>query len=109
MNQIPVLDRAAALDRLGFEDELLDELLQSLIARTQPMLVEIGAALERGDLRRVEALAHSIKGAAATLEATGVATSAAALEAAARTAEREVVAEGVGDLSAALTALIAEL
>jgi HPt (histidine-containing phosphotransfer) domain-containing protein len=109
MNQIPVLDRAAALDRLGFEDELLDELLQSLIARTEPMLLEIGAALEQGDLRRVEALAHSIKGAAATLEATGLAASAAALEAAARTVDPQPLAEAVRHLSSALAALVAEL
>ena len=109
MHQTPVLDRAAARDRLGFEEELLDELLQSLIARTAPMLEEIGAALTAGDLHRAEALAHSIKGAAATLEAIGLAASAAALEVKARSGDPASVAEGLRHLSEALAALVAEV
>ena len=95
-----VLDRAAALARLGFEEELFDELVQSLIERSRAMLDEIGEALQTGDASRVETLSHSIKGAAATLEANALASSAHRLEMLAR-------AEDLAEAGAAWRALTA--
>ena len=86
-----VLDRAAALERLGFEKEIFDELVQSLVERSRSMVVEIGEALAQGDAGRVETLSHSIKGAAATLEANALALAAQRLEMLAR---RSDLAEG---------------
>lgn len=102
-----VLDRAAAMARLGFEDELFDELVQSLVERAGSMLADLDEALNRGDANRVEVLSHSIKGAAATLEANGLATSAHRLEMLARFGELVDARVAWQELQAALVELAA--
>jgi polar amino acid transport system substrate-binding protein len=104
--RIPVvLDRAAALDRLGFEEELFDELIGSLIERCDPTLKEMAAALRRGDTKSVEQHAHSLKGAAAMLEANAFALAAQELELAARSGSVEAGWRALEELSAAFADL----
>lgn len=104
-----VLDRAAAIARLGFEDELFDELVQSLVERSRPMLADLYEALERGDANQVEVLSHSIKGAAATLEANAVAAVAHRLEMLARSGELSQAGSACRDLQVALDDLAAAM
>jgi len=104
-----VLDRAAALERLGFEKELFEELVQSLVDRSRTMLAEIDAALAGGDTVPVEALCHSIKGAAATLEANALAAAAHRLELLAHSGDLVGAREASHELVAALDALAGEL
>ena len=109
VQQVPpiVLDRAAALARLGFEDELFDELVQSLVERSGPMLADLRQAVERGDANQIEVLSHSIKGAAATLEANAVASAAHRLEMLARAGDLGEARVACRELQAAVDDLAA--
>ena len=100
-----ILDRAAAIDRLGFEEELLEEFAQSLLQRSRGMLADIVVALERGDFAKVKALSHSVKGAAATLEANALAAAARRLEDLARDGELVQCRGAFWDLAAAVDEL----
>jgi HPt (histidine-containing phosphotransfer) domain-containing protein len=66
---VPVLDRAGAMERVGGDTALLDELLQMLLEQIAAGLPEMSQAIEQGDARGLEHRAHSLKGAAASLGA----------------------------------------
>ena len=74
------LDRDAALDRLGGDDELLQELIGLMLEQSRELVGDIGAALDRGDAEVVCRAAHTIKGSAANLEAGPLRDTAGALE-----------------------------
>ena len=69
MSALPVWDRAAALDRLGGDEELLKELLGMLLQQISAGMPGIAQAIERNDPGGLEHIAHSLKGAAASLAA----------------------------------------
>ena len=77
---LPVLDRAAALERLDGDEDMLATFLGLLVEQTAADLPKIAQALERGSAREVERLAHSLKGAAASLSAERVRQAAYQLE-----------------------------
>jgi HPt (histidine-containing phosphotransfer) domain-containing protein len=64
-----VWDRAAALDRVGGDDSLLQELLSMLFEQIENGLPTLSRALEQGNAHDLERTAHSLKGAAASLGA----------------------------------------
>lgn len=66
---ILLFDRDAALERLGGDDALLEELLGLLIEESHEVLQRIRDGFARGDAMAVCIAAHTIKGSAATLEA----------------------------------------
>jgi HPt (histidine-containing phosphotransfer) domain-containing protein len=79
------MNREVALDRLGGDAELLDELIVLMIAQSREFVATIRAALADGDTKAVAVAAHTIKGSAANLEATALTQAAQRLEVMART------------------------
>jgi HPt (histidine-containing phosphotransfer) domain-containing protein len=77
---LPVLDRAAALERLDGDEDMLATFLNLLVEQSAADLPKIAQALEQGNAREVERLAHSLKGAAASLSAERVRQAAHQLE-----------------------------
>jgi two-component system, sensor histidine kinase and response regulator len=90
-----VFDRATALDHVSGDEEVLPELIHLFLRDTPTHRDEIRDALAREDLKRLERLAHALRGSASCL-------SAGAVE---RAADRLEQAGHNGDLSAAKTAV----
>ena len=98
----PVLDFAAALDRVEGDRELLEELMGMFAAECSHDIAEIRKSLEARDMGLLERLAHTLKGASASLAAGRVADAAFALEKQARTGV-------VGDAEQLLETLLGEI
>jgi HPt (histidine-containing phosphotransfer) domain-containing protein len=64
-----VVDLGRALARVGGDRELYYELLDMLFEDAAGRIGDMREAIDRGDAKRVEQTAHSLKGAAANLEA----------------------------------------
>jgi PAS domain S-box-containing protein len=99
---LPVLDFAAALDRVEGDRELLEELMGMFAAECSHDIAEIRKSLEARNMGLLERLAHTLKGASASLAAGRVADAAFALEKQARTGE-------VGDAEQLLETLLGEI
>jgi signal transduction histidine kinase/DNA-binding response OmpR family regulator len=67
-----ILDRVAALERLGGDETMFDEFLGLLLEEAKSDVAQIAGAIEQGDASDVERLAHSLKGGAANLGADRV-------------------------------------
>ena len=78
------IDRAAALDRLGGDVELLEELLVLMTEQSRELVEQIRTGIAKGNANTVVVAAHTIKGSAANLEANALAHAAHVLEALAR-------------------------
>jgi CheY-like chemotaxis protein len=76
----PAVDRAALLERLGGDEELLRDVVRLFLADCPDRLAAIRAAIDRRDADRLRVEAHTLKGAAANLSANHVAAAARALE-----------------------------
>ena len=98
----PVLDFAAALDRVDGDRELLENLMGMFAGECSHDIAEIRKSLEARDMGQLERLAHTLKGASASLAAGRVADAAFALEKQARTAE-------VGNAEQLLEILLGEI
>jgi PAS domain S-box-containing protein len=98
----PVLDFAAALDRVDGDRELLENLMGMFAGECSHDIAEIRKSLEARDIGQLERLAHTLKGASASLAAGRVADAAFALEKQARTGE-------VGNAEQLLEILVAEI
>jgi len=75
-----IFDRAALLDRLDGDAELLEQILQVFIADCASRLTAVDAALAAGSAQDLAAAAHAIKGAALNMSAHRLADVASALE-----------------------------
>jgi len=64
-----VFDADEALSRADGDRELLSELMEMYLVQTKGDIAEIEAAISRKDTKRLEFVAHSLKGASATLAA----------------------------------------
>lgn len=69
VDALPVLDRPGAMERVGGDAALLEELLTMLLDQIQTALPELTQAIHAGDSHQLERVAHSLKGAAASLGA----------------------------------------
>src|SRR3954452_14567936 len=58
----PLVNREAALDRVGGDEELLAEIAQLFLEDYPRILIEIVTALNAGDAAALEHAAHSLKG-----------------------------------------------
>jgi PAS domain S-box-containing protein len=81
---VDVLDMAQALNRVGGDRGLLNELAAMFLNDCPAQQAELRAAVERGDGPVVQRLAHTIKGAVGTFGAQGASEAARALETMAR-------------------------
>ncbi|HEX4894001.1 MAG TPA: Hpt domain-containing protein, partial [Hyphomicrobiaceae bacterium] len=94
---VPVLDRETMRSwSAGLPKEDIDALLADLAQESGRSLNAIKSALAEGDLNRVQALAHLLKGMAGNVGAARLAGTAAAIEAAAPRIEG--VAARMGEL-----------
>jgi HPt (histidine-containing phosphotransfer) domain-containing protein len=64
--------------------EFQRQIVRAFAATARASIVEVKAALERGDAKALARAAHAIKGASASIQATAASRAAAALESAAR-------------------------
>ena len=78
------LNLADALARVGGDRELLVELIAILRSEAQRLTGDIRTGLEKGDAQGVEAAAHALRGAVASLGASAATEAAGLLELAAR-------------------------
>lgn len=77
-------DRAAALDRLDHDEDLLREVVQQFIDDAPASLTAIEAAIVTGDADALRDAAHSLKGSAGYLAADDLCVAAQELEGFAR-------------------------
>jgi PAS domain S-box-containing protein len=103
------LDAAAVLERVEGDRGLLEELTRLFAAECSQNMRGIQQALEARDARRVELLAHTIKGASANLGASRLPLLAGELENQARSGNVANAAELVRRLNAEVERFLSEL
>ena len=59
---VAILNLAAALERVGGDQELLEEVAQLFLDTSPDLFTEIGHAVEARDARALERAAHTLKG-----------------------------------------------
>ena len=115
LRTLPEVDVDSGLAMLRGNRRKYLALLGQLVDSQALQLAELEQALDSGDLARARRLAHSLKGAAATLGLTAIAETASALErrltdeTAAQPGQRASLAMAVGEIREALLALEATL
>ena len=83
--ELPGVDVDAALKRLGGNKKLFQDLLGKFAAQQGDVATQIAGALQTGEHKVAERLAHTVKGVAANLGITAVSAAAEKLEGALRT------------------------
>lgn len=73
-------DRAALLDRVEGDEELLAVMIQLYVEDAPRALETMRSALQQGDMHTLERAAHSLKGSSANLAANSAAEAAQRLE-----------------------------
>ena len=104
----PLRDAAAALDMLGGDCELLDELVQMFLLDLAPQCAELSRIGAAGDLPKLGRLAHAQKGAAGAIGANAARLAASALETACDAGDAAGAARWLDALLRALQALRSE-
>ena len=109
MRQADPIDLKAALERVEGDRDLLDELIQMFKADCRRTVEEMKEAAELADMRRLERLAHTLKGSAASLSARPLSEAAAGVERHARAEDAEQAKAALKSLSEQAGRLLAEL
>jgi CheY-like chemotaxis protein len=102
-------DIDAALERVEGDRDLLEEIVRIFSEQCPKTMSEIDSAIRAADLPRLERAAHSLKGSASNLCATGVTQSAAELEASARSGDLSRCREQIKALESEVEKLLREL
>ena len=63
--ELAKLDKAVALDRLGGDEELLQEVAELFLEEYPPLMTQIRSAIGNGNSQELERSAHSLKGSVA--------------------------------------------
>ena len=104
-----VLDRAAVLDRMGGNTELIKGVVKIFNEDSPAQLFQIGKAIESGDEKSLLALAHTLKGSVANFGAKGAYEIALKLETMGRTGDLSQASAMLAELEAAVSRLESEL
>lgn len=105
----PLVERQRLLERCMGKQELADRLVGILVSGLPKDASEIQSALETGDLPRVAAVSHRLKGAAANMCAASLSSAAAALEKVARASDVERVPDSWFILQQQIALVLEEL
>jgi two-component system, sensor histidine kinase and response regulator len=105
-DSLPGIDLPDALDRLGGNWDLFVELIRVFETDFAGATAEIGEALAKGDAVLARRLAHTIKGVAGNLSATGVATASRELEEALQQGDDGPIAAALNALEEAITLVL---
>ncbi len=100
------IDRAALLERVEGDQELLGEMIQLFVADAPQLLDAMRSALQQGNLVLLERSAHSMKGAAGNLSAQVTQDAAMQLEQSAKKGEPELSKKNLKALEGAVKRLI---
>jgi PAS domain S-box-containing protein len=92
------MDRAALLEQVGGDEEILRQVIQVFLEEASPLMTEMRQALAGGNAARLEKAAHSLKGAAGLFAVPGVPEAARQLEALGRAGQLAEAAEVCGRL-----------
>jgi HPt (histidine-containing phosphotransfer) domain-containing protein len=104
----PLRDEITALEQLGGDRELLDELVEMFMAGLADQAKELQRTGELGDWPALSKLAHAQKGAAGAVGATAARASASALETACYAKDVPTALQHLTELLKHLEALLAE-
>ena len=80
MEENEFFDRAALLDRVEGDEELLAEMIHLYVEDAPRALEAMRSALQQGDMRALERASHSLRGSSANLAANSAAEAAQRLE-----------------------------
>ncbi len=100
--ELPGIDMAAGLGRVGGNRKLYIKLLVDFANKYGSVAEEIAGLIKSGDLRTAERIAHTIKGTAGNLSATGI-------QAVAQELESVIAGKITGDYDVCLSRLAREL
>ncbi len=104
-SKLPGVDVRDGLARANNNAELYFRLLAKLVQRHEDLQYRVQSAIDHEDWQALEAMAHSLRGAAANLGAHRIAELSGALESAARSRARETGESLALDLDATIQAL----
>jgi PAS domain S-box-containing protein len=110
-NETPAstFDIDAALNHVEGDRDLLEEIIRIFSDQCPKTMSEIDSAIRTGDLQLLERAAHSVKGSASNLCATGVTQAAAELEASGRSRDHSRCREQFKALEGEVEKLLREL
>jgi two-component system, sensor histidine kinase and response regulator len=100
-----VIDEAAALERIGGDQQLLEEIAGLFLQEYPELLDSMRQALAAGDATRLERAAHSLKGSASNFGAYACVEAALELERRARSLDLDRAPETLATLELRLAAL----
>lgn len=98
MSEITLIDKAAALERLGDDEELYQEIAALYCEDTPVQLKKLEEALQQQTMYEVERLSHSIKSASGNIGAITLSALALQIERQAHVGETENLATLIGEL-----------
>jgi CheY-like chemotaxis protein len=107
--QLPPLDRAAAIDRLGGDEELFAEVATVFRGDAPKLLDELSRAVAAGDATTVRRAAHGLKGAAGYVGGGPTAAAAEVMEAIGASGDLSAAEETLVILAGEVTRLTAAL
>jgi Signal transduction histidine kinase len=105
---IPLIDRMAAMQRLGIDDATYDMILEAALEESTVRLKQAREALEGGDMESLRRHAHTMKSSAKSIGAEKCHELSLALEQAALAGSRSRCAELLDELTAEASALMHE-
>lgn len=101
-----ILNREAAVKRMDDDESLFEMYLDLFIKGTPPRIEELAVAVDENDARRLERVAHMVKGGAATSGAERVRDAAFRLENMGREGNMSAAARALAELRAEFESLI---